>query len=404
MIDPHAGYAAAVRAVLPDAAIAVDHFHLIMLGNKAVTAVRQRVTRDLLDRRGRTTDPVWANRRLLLRGRERLSEPALARMWNGCVDHDPSGQILSAWIGKEELRALCATAAQGGHPGEIRDRLYAFYRWCADAQIPELTTLAETIETWWPAIEVFLTTGLTNARTEGTNRLIKQVKRAACGFRNRENYRRRVRLHCTRQTRRLYYRGVVSKKTFSVLDDYLWTLTYKWATYSHPNKSKWWVSARYFGKFNKFRNNRWVFGDAASGAHLARFAWTDIVRHIMVKGGASPDDPALTEYWAERRRKIKPPVDGYTLRLLTRQDGRCPLCGNELLTADQPPESPREWERWWLLVTRKAIAADYLVHHGRPDPADGDQTRLVHASCRSELRVRQRRNTAPRPEPPLRLA
>ena len=39
-----------------------------------------------------------------------------------------------------------------------------------------------------------------NARTEGTNRLIKQVKRAACGFRNRENYRRRVRLHCTRQT------------------------------------------------------------------------------------------------------------------------------------------------------------------------------------------------------------
>ena len=58
-----------------------------------------------------------------------------------------------------------------------------------------------TIETWWPAIEVALATGLTNARTEGTDRLIKQVKRAACGFRNRDNYRRRVRLHCTRQTR-----------------------------------------------------------------------------------------------------------------------------------------------------------------------------------------------------------
>jgi transposase len=49
VIDPHAGYAAAVRAVLPEARIAVDHFHLIMLANKAVTAVRQRVTRDLLD-------------------------------------------------------------------------------------------------------------------------------------------------------------------------------------------------------------------------------------------------------------------------------------------------------------------------------------------------------------------
>jgi transposase len=155
VIDPHAGYAAAVRAALPDAAIAVDHFHLIMLANKAVTTVRQRVTREALGRRGGKLDPAWANRRLLLRGRERLSQQALARMWNGCVDHDSSGQILSAWIAKEELRALCATAAAGGHRQDIARRLWAFYRWCADADIPELTTLAETIETWWPAIEVF---------------------------------------------------------------------------------------------------------------------------------------------------------------------------------------------------------------------------------------------------------
>jgi transposase len=207
VIDPHAGYAAAVRAALPEAAVAVDHFHLIMLANKTVTAVRQRVTRDLLGRRGRTIDPAWVNRRLLLRGREHLSSAALARMWNGCIDHDPTSQILTAWIANEELRALCATAATGGHRDDVRHRLWAFYRWCADAGIPELTTLAETIETWWPAIEVFLTTGLANARTEGTNRLIKQVKRAACGFRNRENYRRRVRLHCTRHTRRLSARN-----------------------------------------------------------------------------------------------------------------------------------------------------------------------------------------------------
>ena len=138
VIDPHAGYAAAVRAALPHARVAVDHFHLIMLANTAVTAVRQRVTRDLLGRRGRRTDPAWANRRLLLRGRERLSQAALARMWNGCVDHDPSGQILTAWIAKEELRALCATAAGGGHRSVIRDRLHAFYRWCADAADPRV--------------------------------------------------------------------------------------------------------------------------------------------------------------------------------------------------------------------------------------------------------------------------
>lgn len=207
VIDPHAGYARAVRQALPAARLAVDHFHLIMLANKTVTAVRQRVTREQLGRRGRAVDPAWANRRLLLRARERLSNRALRRMWNGCVDHDPSGQILAAWIAKEELRALCATAATGGHRHQIAARLWTFYTWCADADIPEVTTLAQTIETWWPAVEVFLTTGITNARTEGTNRLVKGVKRAACGFRNRDNYRRRVRLHCTRRTRRMSARN-----------------------------------------------------------------------------------------------------------------------------------------------------------------------------------------------------
>jgi RNA-directed DNA polymerase len=191
-----------------------------------------------------------------------------------------------------------------------------------------------------------------------------------------------------------YYRGVVSKKTFSSLDDYQWKLAYKWATHSHANKPRTWVSARYFGKFNKFRNDRWVFGDAASGAHLVKFSWTDIVRHTMVKGGASPDDPALAEYWAERRRRVKPPLDRYTLSLLTRQDGRCPLCGDEVLSAEQPPQSPEEWERWWLQGIRRAMVADHLVHLGRPGSPDGDQTRLVHASCRRGLQARQRRGTA----------
>ena len=129
-------------------------------------------------------------------------------------------------------------------------------------------------------------------------------------------------------------------------------------------KPKRWIVDHYFGRHNKFRNDRWVFGDPASDAYLVKFSWTDIVRHVMVQGAASPDDPALADYWAERRRKVKPPLDSYTLRLLTRQDARCSLCGSHLLTADQPPQSPQQWERWWLHVTRRAIVADYLVHHG----------------------------------------
>ena len=67
-------------------------------------------------------------------------------------------------------------------------------------------------------------------------------------------------------------------------------------------------------------------------------------------------------------------LDRYTLRLLTRQAGLCPFCGEPLLTADQPPPNPpSRWERWWLQVTRRAIAASYLEsHHGKPAPPDGD--------------------------------
>jgi RNA-directed DNA polymerase len=197
-----------------------------------------------------------------------------------------------------------------------------------------------------------------------------------------------------------YYRGVVSSRLFGALDSYLWKLLYKWATWRHKNKPKRWIVGRYFGKFNKFRNDRWVFGDRDSGAYLVKFSWTAIQRHVLVKGAASPDDPALAEYWANRRNKVKPPLSKYTLRLLTRQDGLCPLCGDPLLTADQPPSSPEQWERWWLHVTRRAIAASYLVHHGKPGPATGDQTRLVHASCQRELQARQRRNPALHFTPP----
>jgi RNA-directed DNA polymerase len=203
-----------------------------------------------------------------------------------------------------------------------------------------------------------------------------------------------------------YYRTVVSSKVFSSLDNHMWALLYKWAKWRHQNKPRSWIVGRYFGKFNKFRNDNWVFGDRDSGAYLARFSWTGIERHVMVKGAASPDDPALADYWAQRRKKAKPPLDRYTLSLLTRQDGCCPLCGDRLLSAEQPPESPSEWERWWHHVARRAVAASYLARHGRSGPPDGDRTSLVHASCQRGLTARQCREPEPQLQPatPSRLA
>jgi RNA-directed DNA polymerase len=147
-----------------------------------------------------------------------------------------------------------------------------------------------------------------------------------------------------------------------------------------------------------------VFGDRDSGGHLVKFAWTSISQHVMVKGAASPDDPALADYWAGRRRRSKPPLDNYTLGLLARKDGHCPLCGDPLLTTEQPPQSPQQWERWWLQVTRKAIAASYLAHYRRPGPAGHGTTSLVHASRHRGLKTRQRKNPAQPTCTPQRIA
>jgi transposase len=191
VIDPSAPYASGIRAALPNALIAVDGWHLVALANQMLTEVRQRVTRDQLGRRGTVADPVWLNRRLLLTGAEHLSTKQWKRLTAMLDSRDPTGEIGAAWGVKERLRMLLKER----EPSKIRWRLADFYDAALDAAMPETTRLAKTIETWWPAILVALTHDVSNARTEGFNRVIKQTKRIGCGFRNMGNYQRRILSH-----------------------------------------------------------------------------------------------------------------------------------------------------------------------------------------------------------------
>lgn len=180
-----------------------------------------------------------------------------------------------------------------------------------------------------------------------------------------------------------YYRHAVSARVFNELDTHMWKLTYKWAKFTHPHKSKHWIITRYFGAFNSARRDRWVFGDRDSGAYLVKFAWKKITRHTLVKGWASPDDPALAGYWAVRRRRGRPPLGRAGLRLLQRQRGRCPLCGGLLLHADHEPGHPDEWEEW-ITATRKAVTRHALAFAAGPGNPDTSSTMcLIHTHCRN---------------------
>jgi RNA-directed DNA polymerase len=174
-----------------------------------------------------------------------------------------------------------------------------------------------------------------------------------------------------------YYRPGASTRAFNRLDAFLWRQTYTWARRRHPKKGRWWVTARYFGPFHPTRRDKWVFGDRTTGAWLHKYAWTKIVRHVPVPGRYSPDDPALARYWADRRRKRRPPqLAPAWERALRTQHGHCPLCRQPLLHVDDPPDSSTQWESWYRGIHTA------LAHRAITDASNGRTIhRLVHTDC-----------------------
>jgi len=97
---------------------------------------------------------------------------------------------------KEQLRRLltAGSLAQANHE---RMRLAAYV---LAARTPETDRLLGTVNAWWPAIEVLVVTGVSNARTEAANTSIKHIKRTGRGYRNPTHYRARILLASAART------------------------------------------------------------------------------------------------------------------------------------------------------------------------------------------------------------
>ena len=200
-MDTSATYARAARLALPDAVVVVDRFHLSALANKAVTDYRRELAWALRGRRGRKSDPEWAQRNRLLRAVETLTPDELAKVREAMRRADPSGGLEKCWQGKELLRKLLKLAGTNPDRGRIFNALTAFYLHCADSGVAQLRRLAWTVHAWQNSIIAGLHTGISNGRTEGYNRIVKHIGRIAFGFRNQDNQKRRVRYACTRKSR-----------------------------------------------------------------------------------------------------------------------------------------------------------------------------------------------------------
>lgn len=196
-------FAAPVRAHLPDAILVVDRFHVVQLANRMVSDVRRRVTVKVRGRRGRKGNREWELRNRLTRSAAKTDAALLDPMIDDlkALPKEIGEPIIKAWHCKEDLMDLLALTHTNPPRHEIYRRLERFYESCAASGIPECEALAQTVSTWRREITAAITSGVSNAGSEGHNRVIKTDARCAYGYRNPANQRLRARLATTRRGR-----------------------------------------------------------------------------------------------------------------------------------------------------------------------------------------------------------
>ena len=186
-MDMWAPYIAATRARVPDAdaKIVFDKFHIAKHLGDAVDQVRRRENRALVaegsERLKQTKYPWLQNPDRMSPERWREFEPL----------RDSRLKVARAWAIKEAAMLLWGYVRRGW-----AERLWGrWYRWAIRSRLEPVKRVARMIKRHWQGVLNAATTDVTNARAEAINSRIQWVKRMACGYRNRENFRHAIYFH-----------------------------------------------------------------------------------------------------------------------------------------------------------------------------------------------------------------
>ena len=172
---------------------------------------------------------------------------------------------------------------------------------------------------------------------------------------------------------------------FGKLDNYLWRLTYKWAIVQPREQAELLGRSPVLRQVQQVQTGPMGVRRPPSGAYMHKFSWTNIVRHPIVMGTASPDDPALAEYWAWRRRKVPLPINHTAQELHRAQDGAARSAG--VAARRGPATNPaRVGDAGWRPPARRSTSC-----------GNGTPTRLNPVSYTLHCRTRQRPGTSARP-------
>ncbi len=163
-----------------------------------------------------------------------------------------------------------------------------------------------------------------------------------------------------------YFRIGVSKHTFESIDYWMFDRCVRYVRSTHRRKGWRWCRSKHWGALNPQRADRWVFGDKSTGAYLLKLSWTPIKRHVLVKGAASPDDPALRGYWIGRERRKIDDLPPRLIGLAHTQRGRCSHCGASLFNGE-------------------ALHRHHLHPKGEGGTDQRSNLQLVHLYCHQQI-------------------
>ncbi|CDG51237.1 transposase (fragment) [Halomonas sp. A3H3] len=167
-------YRRAVQAVLPQARIVVDKFHVVRMANEALEKVRKGLRKDLKPNQRRT---LKGDRKILLKRAHDVSdrERLIMETWTGAFP-----QLLAAYEHKERFYHIWDSTTR-------RDAEKALARWIDDipqGQKEVWKDLVSAISGWHEEMLTYFETDIpiTNAFTESINRLAKDKNRDGRGY------------------------------------------------------------------------------------------------------------------------------------------------------------------------------------------------------------------------------
>ena len=192
-MDGFAGYHTAAAQALPTARTVMDPFHVVHLAAEKLTVCRQRIQQDTLGHRGRSGDPLYGIRRILLTRTDLLTDKQTAKL-DAALAADAHAAIeATAWCYQDLIAAY-------GNPDRRAGKLTMFkclkrIRTGLPKGLEELAQLGRSLWKRRHEILAYFDTRISNGPVEAINGRLEHLRGIALGFRNLDHYIVRSLIH-----------------------------------------------------------------------------------------------------------------------------------------------------------------------------------------------------------------